>query len=201
MMCLGLWWDPEARRYRSALPTSSARAAEGQRQQLKNSKTEEQEEEEEGGHLPVPPIPQELQAVALRAADAARAALGGAPWPAAGPFDICIVNCYSKEGRLGLHRDSDESKASLDAGLPVVSLSLGLTAAFEFVPALPEEAAGEPSKREVHLKSGDAIVFGGPARLMPHSVRRMLSRSTPRGLSICDATGRPGRVNLTFRHY
>src|SRR4029078_5788238 len=46
--------------------------------------------------------------------------------------DLCLINFYDDDGRMGLHQDKDESAASLEAGLPVVSISLGDTARFLF---------------------------------------------------------------------
>src|SRR5262245_12840133 len=38
--------------------------------------------------------------------------------------DLCILNEYDAEGRMGLHQDKDESEASIAEGIPVVSVSL-----------------------------------------------------------------------------
>lgn len=72
-----------------------------------------------------------------------------------------------------MHRDCDEGEEAIRSGAPVVSLSLGSSAVFEFQPP-PEsgEASSEAAiTRSVHLLSGDALLFGGPARLMPHGRR------------------------------
>jgi alkylated DNA repair dioxygenase AlkB len=45
------------------------------------------------------------------------------------------------------------------------------------------------------LESGDAFVFGGPARLRYHGVSRILAGTAPPHL------GSSGRFNLTFRQY
>jgi alkylated DNA repair protein (DNA oxidative demethylase) len=131
--------------------------------------------------LPVPPLPHEFRELAQRIA------------VAAGMFfepDICILNYYDEEGRMGLHQDKDESAESLAAALPVVSVSLGDTARFLF---------GGLRRRDpvetVLLKSGDAFVFGGPARLRYHGVSRIVPSSAPPELGIT------GRFNLTFRQY
>jgi DNA alkylation damage repair protein AlkB len=104
--------------------------------------------------------------------------------------DLCILNYYDAEGRMGLHQDKDESARSLEAGLPVVSVSLCDTARFLFggvrrkdpVEALP-------------LESGDAFVFGGPSRLRYHGVSRIIPGTAPPELELT------GRFNLTFRQY
>jgi alkylated DNA repair protein (DNA oxidative demethylase) len=104
--------------------------------------------------------------------------------------DLCILNYYDDEGRMGLHQDKDESEPSLAAGLPVVSISLGDTARFLF---------GGVRRRDpveaLLLESGDAFVFGGPARLRYHGVSRILPGSAPPELGLI------GRYNLTFRQY
>ena len=79
--------------------------------------------------------------------------------------DICILNLYDGEGRMGLHQDKDEGARSLEAGVPVVSVSIGDTARFLF---------GGTRRRDpiatLMLESGDAFVFGGDARLRYHGV-------------------------------
>ena len=104
--------------------------------------------------------------------------------------DLCILNYYGATGRMGLHQDKDESERSIAAGLPVVSLSLGDTARFLF--------GGLKRKEPVEtrmLESGDAFVFGGPARLRYHGVTRIVPGTAPAALALA------GRFNLTFRQY
>jgi alkylated DNA repair protein (DNA oxidative demethylase) len=131
--------------------------------------------------LPAPPLPTEFRTLA---ADIARSV--GMPFDP----DLCILNYYDADGRMGLHQDKDESDRSIAAGLPVVSLSLGDTARFLF---------GGTRRRDpveaLALESGDAFVFGGPARLRYHGVSRIAPGTAPRELGIS------GRFNLTFRQY
>ena len=104
--------------------------------------------------------------------------------------DICIINYYDRDGRMGLHQDKDESEESLLAGIPVVSVSLGDTARFLL--------GGLRRRDEViamTLQSGDGFVFGGPARLRHHGVSGIVPDSAPIDL------GLSGRINLTFRQY
>ena len=104
--------------------------------------------------------------------------------------DLCIMNWYDGDGRMGLHQDKDEGRESIAAGLPVVSISLGDTARFLF--------GGLKRRDEVQpllLESGDAFVFGGPARLRFHGVSRIIPGTAPAELGI------DGRFNLTFRKY
>jgi alkylated DNA repair protein (DNA oxidative demethylase) len=131
--------------------------------------------------LAVPPVPDEFTAIAREIAVRAGMALEA---------DLCILNYYDAEGRMGLHQDKDESESSLAAGLPVVSVSLGDTARFLF---------GGVKRRDPvdarRLESGDAFVFGGAARLRYHGVSRILPHTAPPELDLT------GRFNLTFRQY
>ena len=81
-------------------------------------------------------------------------------------------------------------KALVDAGHPVISLSIGDTARFLF---------GGVRRRDpveaMLLESGDAFVFGGAARLRYHGVSRIVPGTAPRELEL------DGRFNLTFREY
>jgi alkylated DNA repair protein (DNA oxidative demethylase) len=122
----------------------------------------------------------------------------GSPWPAIPslllglwaettnyptPPEACLVNLYRAEARMGLHRDEDE--AAKDA--PVLSVSLGDTALFRF-----GGTARRHPTQSLKLRSGDVLVFGGPARLMYHGVDRIAAGSSglvPGG----------GRINLTLR--
>jgi alkylated DNA repair protein (DNA oxidative demethylase) len=131
--------------------------------------------------LAAPPLPEAFAGLARDVAAAAGMTLDP---------DICILNYYDAEGRMGLHQDKDEEERSIAAGVPVVSVSIGDTARFLF---------GGLRRREpietVMLESGDAFVFGGPARLRYHGVSRIIPRTAPPALGI------EGRFNLTFRQY
>jgi DNA alkylation damage repair protein AlkB len=131
--------------------------------------------------LQAPPLPANLADLA-----------GGIARSVGMPFapDLCILNYYEGDGRMGLHQDKDESAPSIAAGLPVVSISLGDTARFLF--------GGLRRKDPVEvrmLESGDAFVFGGPARLRYHGVSRIVPGTAPAELETT------GRFNLTFRRY
>ncbi len=125
----------------------------------------------------------------------------GAPWPAMPDVflalardaaedadftgfvpDACLINCYEPGARLSLHQDKDER----DYGHPVVSVSLGLPATFQFGGLKRND---RPLK--VPLHHGDVVVWGGPARLVYHGVLALKDGEHP-------ALGRR-RVNLTFR--
>jgi alkylated DNA repair protein (DNA oxidative demethylase) len=132
-------------------------------------------------NLPAPPLPANLKALAAEIAASAGMAIDA---------DLCILNYYDADGRMGLHQDKDEGERSIAAGIPVVSISLGETARFLF--------GGLKRKEPVDafpLESGDAFVFGGPARLRYHGVSRIVPGTAPPEL------GLTGRFNLTFRQY
>lgn len=131
--------------------------------------------------LAAPALPDDFR----RLATAIAASVGMAIDP-----DLCILNYYDTEGRMGLHQDKDEGPASIAAGIPVVSVSLGDTARFLFG-GLKRREPIEP----IQLESGDAFVFGGPARLRYHGVSRITPHTAPPELGIT------GRFNLTFRQY
>ena len=130
---------------------------------------------------PVAPVPVEW--VAIASALARDAGFECRP-------DICLINFYGSDGRMGLHQDKDEGAASLDAGLPVVSVSLGDTARFLFGGLRRRDAV-----ESILLESGDVFVFGGPSRLRYHGVARILTGTAPASLAL------DGRFNLTFRQY
>jgi len=131
--------------------------------------------------LPAPSLPTSFKELANSIARAAGMALDA---------DLCILNYYDAEGRMGLHQDKDESTESLEAGRPVVSVSLGDTARFLFGGLRRKDAI-----EAIPLRSGDAFVFGGPSRLRYHGVSRIIPGTAPPGLALA------GRFNLTFRQY
>ena len=131
--------------------------------------------------LPAPPLPESLKDLANSIARAAGMTLEA---------DLCILNYYDAEGRMGLHQDKDESAESLEAGLPVVSVSIGDTARFMFGGLRRKDPV-----EAIPLQSGDAFVFGGPSRLRYHGVSRIIPGTAPPALAMI------GRFNLTFRQY
>lgn len=125
----------------------------------------------------------------------------GKPWPALPPPllaladaaaamagyvgfvpDACLVNRYEPGVRLSLHQDRDEA----DYRHPIVSVSLGLPATFQFGGL----KRNDPVKK-VPLRHGDVVVWGGPSRLVHHGVLTLKDGEHP-------ATGRC-RFNLTMR--
>lgn len=96
--------------------------------------------------------------------------------------DACLINRYAPGARLSLHQDRDER----DYGHPIVSISLGLPATFQF--GGPKRS--DPVQR-IALRHGDVVVWGGPARLFHHGILALKAGMHPLLGSV--------RINLTFR--
>jgi alkylated DNA repair protein (DNA oxidative demethylase) len=99
------------------------------------------------------------------------------------PPEACLVNYYAPGTRLGLHQDKDEA----DFCAPVVSLSLGDEAVFR----VGGTKRKDPT-RSMLLRSGDAVVLGGEARLAYHGIERIVGGTSP-------LLAEGGRFNLTLR--
>ncbi|MGP3592425.1 DNA oxidative demethylase AlkB [Vagococcus sp. WN89Y] len=96
--------------------------------------------------------------------------------------DACLINRYAPGAKLSLHQDKDEP----DLRAPIVSVSLGLPAIFQFGGL----KRNDPLKR-LMLEHGDIVVWGGPSRLFYHGIAPLKSGYHP-------ITGEC-RYNLTFR--
>ena len=96
--------------------------------------------------------------------------------------DACLINRYQPGTRLSLHQDRNER----DFDAPIVSVSLGIAATFQFGGARRED---KPLR--VPLTHGDVVVWGGPARLHYHGVLPLKEATHP-------VLGNQ-RINLTFR--
>lgn len=121
-----------------------------------------------------PAMPPRLRGLAARAA----AAAGFAAFRP----DSCLINRYVPGARLSLHQDRNER----DTAQPIVSVSLGLPAVFR-IGGLARTA----KLQDVPLDDGDVVVFGGPARLAFHGVKKLV----PGEHHVLGAS----RINLTFR--
>ena len=121
-----------------------------------------------------PQIPTEFNAVCARASVAAG-------YPDFEP-DACLINRYAQGTKLSLHQDKDEPNLRQ----PIVSVSLGLPAIFQFGGL---KRSG-PLKR-VMLEHGDVVVWGGVSRLFYHGILPLKPGFHP----LTDQF----RYNLTFR--
>ena len=96
--------------------------------------------------------------------------------------DACLINRYAPGAKLSLHQDKDEP----DLRAPIVSVSLGLPAIFQFGGL----KRNDPLKRLL-LEHGDVVVWGGESRLFYHGIQPLKAGFHP-------LTG-DCRYNLTFR--
>jgi alkylated DNA repair protein (DNA oxidative demethylase) len=96
--------------------------------------------------------------------------------------DACLINRYAPGAKLSLHQDKDEH----DYDQPIVSVSLGLSAVFQFGGL---KRADKTTR--VQLTHGDVVVWGGLARLRYHGVLPLKEGHHPL-LGDC-------LINLTFR--
>lgn len=127
--------------------------------------------------------------------------LSGQPWPAmpasiaelatqaaalAGfsnfTADACLINRYAPGTRLTLHQDKNER----DFEQPIVSVSLGIPATFQFGGLKRADKT-----RRIPLFHGDVLVWGGPDRLRYHGVLALKENHHPLLGS--------RRINLTLR--
>jgi len=161
-MCLGLHWNARLHKYEET------------RSDHDNSR--------------VHPLPDLFRQTCARAVEASKA-LDPANIPSSSP-NSCIVNFYEEGATLGFHRDASESKQNIREGRPVISLSVGSTAEFQYY----HGKDGRSSKKTILLESGDVLVFGGPARLMYHGVPKVHIEKFPEHLNM-----KKGRLNVTFR--
>lgn len=121
-----------------------------------------------------PLMPEVFRSLAAKAASAAGYS-GFSP-------DACLVNRYEPGAKMGLHQDKDEE----DFGQPIVSVSLGAPAVFQFG---GDRRSDRPQR--VPLEHGDVVVWGGSARLRYHGVLTLKQAQH-------SLTG-TSRYNLTFR--
>lgn len=96
--------------------------------------------------------------------------------------DACLINLYEPGARLSLHQDKNER----DFTNPIVSVSLGLPATFQFGGLKRTDPINKYA-----LHHGDIAVWGGPSRLRYHGVLTLKNGEHPK-------VGRM-RINLTFR--
>jgi len=78
--------------------------------------------------------------------------------------DACLINRYEPGARLTLHQDKNER----DYSHPIVSVSLGVPATFQFGGLKRTDPV-----RKFALRHGDVAVWGGPSRLYYHGVAEL----------------------------
>jgi alkylated DNA repair protein (DNA oxidative demethylase) len=127
----------------------------------------------ETGH-PWPSMPECFRALATSAAAAAG-------YPGFVP-DACLINRYAPGTRLSLHQDRDER----DYAHPIVSVSLGLPATFQFGGLKRSDPV-----QKFPVRHGDVAVWGGLSRLAYHGIAQLKA-----GEHMLFGNR---RINLTFR--
>jgi alkylated DNA repair protein (DNA oxidative demethylase) len=123
---------------------------------------------------PWPPMPASFLALATTAAT-------DAGYPFFRP-DACLINRYEPGARLSLHQDRNER----DFANPIVSVSLGLPATFQF-----GGLSRSNTVKKFAIRHGDVAIWGGPSRLCFHGVPELKDGHH-------DILGRM-RISLTFR--
>jgi len=96
--------------------------------------------------------------------------------------DSCLINQYQLGVGMGLHQDKNEQ----DFTQPIVSVSLGIPAVFQFGGLKRTDKTVR-----IPLNHGDVLVWGGESRLRYHGVLPIKAACHP-------ALGEQ-RINLTFR--
>eukprot|EP00397_Hematodinium_sp_SG-2012_P014498 GEMP01014740.1.p1 GENE.GEMP01014740.1~~GEMP01014740.1.p1 ORF type:complete len:738 (+),score=182.95 GEMP01014740.1:50-2263(+) len=113
------------------------------------------------------------------------------PFPTDGKCAIAIVNFYNHQAKLGVHQDKTESRESIQRGDPVISICLGDDCDMSYSMEPPTSTVKPKIAR---LKNGDAIIFGGVARLMWHGIHKIIPHTGPPELNLI-----PGRLSITLR--
>lgn len=95
----------------------------------------------------------------------------------------CLLNFYSKGGKLGLHQDNTEQNLTA----PIISISLGDTGIF----VLGGFLRTDETKKFI-IQSGDVIVMSGESRNYFHSFKGIVPNTS-------SLLKNGGRLNLTIR--
>lgn len=98
----------------------------------------------------------------------------------------CLINIYRSQSGLRWHRDIYANDGDGDS--PIVNLSVGASCRFGV-------RLADGSVRKLTLRSGDALLFGGPSRFVEHAVLEVLLDELPAWMSADDAR----RLSFTFR--
>eukprot|EP00026_Physarum_polycephalum_P010472 Phypoly_transcript_10636.p1 GENE.Phypoly_transcript_10636~~Phypoly_transcript_10636.p1 ORF type:complete len:312 (+),score=41.96 Phypoly_transcript_10636:259-1194(+) len=164
-MCMGLHWNARVHKYETT--------------------------RSDHDNLPVHPLPEMFREICKKVVTKS-ISLDPTNIPSSSP-NSCIVNFYDEGCVLGFHRDVSESKKSIKEGKPVISLSIGASADFQYYYRKNTKA----DRKTILLESGDALVFGGPARLIYHGVPKVHITKIPHELKL----KKKGRLNITFREW
>lgn len=103
-----------------------------------------------------------------------------------------LVNFYTAGAEFKWHKDSEDPRLiASKTGPPIVSFSVGLSADFGY-----KHSFEDPEHKVVRLNSGDVLLFGGPSRMIVHSVLNVHPGSMPGNLR---GKMLNGRLNVTVR--
>jgi len=106
--------------------------------------------------------------------------------------DTVLINYYNEKAHFKWHMDSEDPiLRKANEGKPIVSISVGLTGIFNY-----KARHDDLEHKTVRLSSGDVLVFGGPSRMIVHSIEAIVSKSMPAPLI---GKLKSGRLNLTVR--
>jgi len=104
-----------------------------------------------------------------------------------------LINYYNERAHFKWHKDSeDPDLINLNQGKPIISFSIGLSAEFCYKSRYEDE-----KHNSLCLNSGDVLIFGGPSRMIVHSIQQIHSRTMPGPL--LSSVMRSGRLNITVR--
>ena len=127
-------------------------------------------------------------------------------------YDTVLINLYPSGRTLGWHTDVTEDHRTLDRD--IVSVSIGANADFTFANTPANWISGDPSTNyklgKINLNSGDIISFGGPSRLISHTVTNVTGKTDLGPIDLSDSNVNAGfkgglllnddwRLNFTFR--
>lgn len=129
-------------------------------------------------------LPGVFRHLCARVVDVARAS--DESMPPCEPSHV-LINFYQSTKGLLWHRDIYANDG--DGDHPIVNLSVGASCDFGV------EAGLFRRRTTVRLRSGDALLFGGPSRYVKHAVKKVLLHETPEWMSAND----PYRLSFTFR--
>lgn len=139
--------------------------------------------------LDVDAFPETLRDMCADAVSAAQAV--DAEMPGFNPTTV-LVNFYKEGAEFKWHKDSEDPKlVKAKTGPPIVSFTVGLSADFGY-----KRSFEDPTHEVIRLNSGDVLLFGGPSRMIVHSVLNVHPGSMPghlRGKML------NGRLNVTVR--
>ncbi|XP_076916268.1 DNA N(6)-methyladenine demethylase ALKBH1C-like [Bidens hawaiensis] len=132
------------------------------------------------------PIPYQLFSLAKNAIEDAQAHVDDLPSMCP---DTCIVSFYpTLNGRLGLHKFYSTS-----SGFPVVSISIGETAKFVYLPF-----GIDKSLESVLLRSGDVLIYGGISRRISTEMTQIHGDTMPEPL-LLETRLKSGWLNLALK--